>query len=94
MVDEVKEAQSFEDYYQKNKDSMDALSIEASWLALKGVCTVKMVKGGVRIDKVTDKYPVFMKVLLKHREMFKLSPEEQKKKMTELAAYAKMKLVG
>lgn len=93
-IDEAREVEHFERYWQQNKGTMDAVSLEATWLALKGACTVKRIPGGVRINGVTDKYQVYNVILMKHSEKYKLSPGEQRERMTELAQYAKMKLVG
>ena len=91
VIDEAREVEHFERYWQENKGKMDALSLEASWLALKGACTVKQTNIGVRIDKVLQRYPAFMVILQRHGEKYRLSPEEIKERYAELTKYAMMK---
>jgi hypothetical protein len=91
-MDEVTEMRSFHNYYEQNKGKMDAISLEASWLALKGVCSVKPIPNGVRIDKVTDKYSVYMAILERYNQVYKLSTEERAQQWTELVKYARIKL--
>lgn len=92
MVDEAREMKSFHDYYNEKKGTTDAVSIQATWLALKGACTVKDIPNGVRINGVTGKYPVYNVILQKYTERYKLSTEEREKKWKELVEYGKMKL--
>ena len=86
------DVESFEQYYQQNRETMGALSIEASWLALKGACTVQKVRDGVRIDGITGTYPRYRSALLKHNVTHKLSPDERRERLTKLRKYASMKL--
>lgn len=92
MVEEKSEMRSFEEYFQANKGTMDAVSIEASWLALKGACTTKKIENGVRIDAVTERYPMYNAIIAKHTWEYKLSTDDRDAKWKDLAKYAKMKL--
>lgn len=93
-IDEAREIESFERYWRENNGTMDAVSLEATWLALKGACTVKQIPNGVRINGITEKYPAYNVILQKHGEKYRLSTEEQRNRMQELIEYAKVKLVG
>jgi hypothetical protein len=91
VIDEAREVEHYERYWQENKGKMDAVSLQATWLALKGAVTVKQIPNGVRIDRVLAKYPAYNVILQRHTDKYRLSPEEIKERYAELTKYAMMK---
>ena len=67
-MNEDLEVAHFERYYREHQGTMDTLAIKATWLALKGACTVHETRHGTRILAVTASYPTYNGILNKHIE--------------------------